>query len=43
MRASPQLGQRPAFAAAAITSTHKLGQWPTWQTNPEENPSFTIN
>jgi uncharacterized small protein (DUF1192 family) len=30
-------------AHCATARALSLGQWPTWQTNPEENRSFTIN
>jgi hypothetical protein len=28
---------------ATDESIAKLGHWPTWQTSPKENRSFTIN
>jgi hypothetical protein len=35
-------GTSPAMTRD-IALNSALGQWPTWQMKPEENPSFTIN
>jgi hypothetical protein len=32
---------KPSFGRLRPAMTREIGQWPTWQTKPERNRSFT--